>query len=108
MRIALGPVNTNAQSFDNESEHDETGEERIEFIEAAKHTAVTFEAAEKSFDFVSTAINQPVIFPRCSAIRIGWHYGMISQLFGQTQGFISFISTVHDQVATCWHGAARS
>src|SRR6185312_12420825 len=74
----LGPVNTNSQSFDDESKDDKSGEEDIQFVEAAKNAAISFEPAEKPFDFIAPAVGLAIVFPRLPPVRIGWDYWHIA------------------------------
>ena len=46
LTFALGTVNTNAQSFNNERQDDEAKEQDIEFVEPAKNAAISFEPAK--------------------------------------------------------------
>ena len=55
-RNGLGPVNTKPQSFDDERQNDKTHEKDVEFVEAAKDTAITLEPLKESFNFVSAII----------------------------------------------------
>jgi tetratricopeptide (TPR) repeat protein len=106
-KLGLGRVNTKAQSFDDEGKHDESGEQHIQFVEPTKDPAEALEPSEEAFDFVSPAIDHPVICPRGQALRIGRHHGNVAQLAGQAQGFIPLIGAVHNQMAALGHGTAR-
>ena len=75
---SLGPVNTNAQSFDDEGKDDEADEEDIEFVEAAKNTAISLESAEKAFDFIAPTVGDAIVGPRFKPLGIGWHDWLIA------------------------------
>src|ERR1700722_7133624 len=81
---ALGPVNTKAQSFDNERQDNKSSEKDVELVKAAKNSAIPFESPEEPLNFVSPTIGQAIQFPRFQAIGIGRHDGRIAQLTGQS------------------------
>ena len=57
---ALGPVNTNAQSFGDQRQDNKAGEKHVELVKAAKNPAITLEPAKEPFNFVSATISDAV------------------------------------------------
>jgi len=104
---SLGRVNTKSQGFDNQGPDDKSGEQHIEFVEAAKDPAVGLQTAEKPLNFIAAAIHHPVICPRNKALGIGGYHRHIPQVIRQTPRFIAFVSPVHDQVTTRGNRTAR-
>jgi len=80
--IALGRVNTKPQRFENECKDNESREQHIQLVEAAKDPPEAFEPAKEPLDFVAPPVNDPVIFPQHQAIGIGGNHGNIAQLTG--------------------------
>lgn len=98
--LVLERVNTNSQALENEGEDDKTGKEDIEFVETTEDAAVAFEAPKESFDLVAAAVSDAVIRPRVQALGIGRHHGFVAQFLSQCPRFISFVSAIHQELAT--------
>ncbi len=64
--IELGRVNTKGKN--DEGEVDERFEHDVEFVKAGENAAKTFESAEKSFNFIATFVDLPVIIPRIKTV----------------------------------------
>jgi hypothetical protein len=73
-------VLTLSESFDDKSEAEESEEDAIEFLEAGKDAAVSFEFAKEPLDFISLSIKRPVIVPRIESIGFGRSHRNHSQL----------------------------
>jgi hypothetical protein len=79
----LGRVNTNSQSFDNESKDDESGKKGVEFVEATEDPTITFESAKESFNFIPATISHTIVVLGLQPIGIGRHDRRIAQLARQ-------------------------
>ena len=77
----------------------EEGEkDQIEFVEARKDAAKTFEPAEQPLDFVAPAVHGFVVLPGLQAVRPGRNHRNKAEIQRQLQGFVVFVGAVHDQM----------
>ncbi len=87
---------TLSDRFDDESEAEEGEEHAIQFLEAGKDAAITFEAAEEALDFIALLVEGSVIAPGVNAIAFGRDHRDHIQREHKLPGFIAFISAIHD------------
>jgi hypothetical protein len=62
---------TLAECFDDESEVEESEEERVEFLEAGEDSAETFKATEQSLDLVALLVKGTVVVPGAMRLDLG-------------------------------------
>lgn len=79
-----------------ESEVDEGCEHDVQLVVAREDASEGLEATEEAFDLVSAAVEPCVVRPGPSAVGLGRHGRVESQIHGELSGFVAFVGSIHD------------
>ena len=87
---------TLSDSFDDESEAEESEEDAIQFLEPGEDAAVTPQATEETLNLVAFPVESSVIAPGINAIGFVRDHRNHFQREDKLTGFIAFVSTIND------------
>src|SRR5258708_30733005 len=73
-------------------------EHHVELLESREDTAKALESAKQPLDFVAPLVHLTIVLPRLDPVGLGRHNRDEPQLQSQLTGFVSLISSVHQQV----------
>jgi len=73
-------------------------EHDIELLESREDTTKTLESAKQPLDFIAPLVHLAIVLPRLDPVGFGRHNRNESQVQSQLTGFVSLISSVHQQV----------
>src|ERR1039457_7201741 len=64
-----------------------------------------FSLRKQALEFVASTVHSLVILPRLETLRAGWNHWKEAEVQGQLQGFIVFVSAIHDPMQERGQGA---
>ena len=83
---------------ENKRERDSVNENRIKFIITSKNFSKTLQSKEISFGIIALFVKLFIVKPRRFTIFLRWNDCTKAVSFGQSQSFIIFISSIHQEI----------